>query len=373
MGGLDLYTARRRAASYVALAILIVVFSLLWHIKVRDKGLKSFKETRVLMNTFVGVEVFAGDSTKAYRAMWAAFDEMERVSKLLSNYDPESEVCRLNAYAGKGKMEVSRELYYVLKRSVEWGRITDGAFDVTLGPVLRLWGFSGVKPQIPSKDDLQSGLKLVGYRHLLVDPKCPQVSLTLRGMNLDLGGVAKGYVVDRAVEVLKAQGIANAIVDAGGDLRVLGHNPNGQRWRIGIRHPRRVNELIGVVEVDSGAVTTSGDYERFFFKGGVRYHHIIDPRTGMPARGCVSVTILAPSALDADALATAVFVLGPQKGTELINRLPGVEGVIFYEEGGELKSVVSNGLKGRIYFNQEQEHAKDTDYRGSRVSRVLFV
>lgn len=302
-----------------------------------------------MMGTLVKVRVFTEDSVKAYADMEAAFKEMERVSALLSNYNPTSEVSRLNACAGWGEMRVSQDLLKVLKSSVKFSQITDGAFDVTIRPVLDLWGFSEDEPTVPSREEIESRLKLVGYENISIGPN-GQVELTLEGMSIDLGGVAKGYGVDQAIEVLKSRGATRAIVDAGGDVRVLGPNPNGDRWHIGIRHPREKDGVIAVVEVDSGSVATSGDYERFFEKDGVRYHHLLNPKTGMPARESVSATVLANSAMDADILSTAAFVLGPDKGVELLNSLSGVEGVIFFEKDGGLVRAISDGLKGRVKF-----------------------
>jgi thiamine biosynthesis lipoprotein len=244
-------------------------------------------------------------------------------------------VSLINGRAGLEDVRVSGELLSLLVQAVEVSRETGGAFDVTVGPLVALWQFD-VGGKVPAPEDLELALGLVDYRGLDLDVKESTVGLAAGGMKIDLGGIGKGFAVDRAANLLLEEGVENAIIDAGGDLRLLGSRPGKDFWRIGIRHPRDPARLLVSLDLADRAVVTSGDYERFFMAGGKRYHHLLDPATGLPAEGCQSVTVVAGDTASADAYATAAFVLGPRRGLELLRRLPGVEGIIVDREGGVL-------------------------------------
>jgi thiamine biosynthesis lipoprotein len=338
--------------SSIGFVIFLVVFLLVsaWRYNhLRQSPSDSVERTRILMDTLVRIEVFGGDEHRAQEAMERAFGEMERLSGVFSHYRPDSEVSGINRHAGESPNAVSEDLYAVLQRTLHFAQVTKGAFDITIGAVSQLWDFAGEEPQIPSADEVRKNIELVRFQHLLVD-EGKTAFLTEKGMAIDLGGAAKGYSVDRAVAVLRQEGVFSGLVDAGGDIGLLGRKADDQPWRIGVQHPRDATELIAVLEVDSGSVATSGDYQRFFFQEGQRYHHILDPETGWPSRGCVSVTIVTREAMDADILATGVFALGPQKGLALIEHLNGVEGLIFFERDGRIEHVLSKGLQDRIEF-----------------------
>jgi thiamine biosynthesis lipoprotein len=231
---------------------------------------------------------------------------------------------------------VSMETLEVISRALYFSRLSAGAFDVTIGPVFRLWDFRQGK--IPDEKDLQANLKRVDYRKIQVDRSRSSVFLKGRGMDLDLGAIAKGYAVDRASSILRGEGIENFLVNAGGDLKVSGTKENGEPWTIGIQHPRLPAERIAKLRLREAALATSGDYEKFFLRGEERFHHILNPATGMPARECQSVTIMAPAAMDADALATTIFVLGPQKGFSLVEQLPNIHAILVDRRGSVLVS-----------------------------------
>lgn len=299
-----------------------------------DEGL--FRQSRIIMGTSVEITVSQTDSQKAKEAMDAAFREVERIDWLMSHYRQGSEVSQITRHAGEKEIVVSPETLEVVERALYFSRLSGGAFDITIGPVFRLWNFREGK--IPDKKSLQENLKKVDYRKIKVDRAKSSVYLETRGMELDLGAIAKGYAVDRAAAVLGKEGIQNFLVAAGGDLTVSGAKGNGVPWTIGIQHPRLPSELMAKLRPVQAAVATSGDYKKFFFRGGERYHHILTPSTGLPARECQSVTIMAPSAMDADALATSVFVLGPKKGFALLERLPDVQAIIVDRRGSVLLS-----------------------------------
>jgi len=288
------------------------------------------------MGTSVEISVSEIDPQRAEEAMAAAFREVERIDSLISHYRPGSEVSRITRQAGEKVTRVSPETLEVIERALYFSRLSEGAFDISIGPVFRLWNFREGK--IPGEESLQENLKRVDYRKIKVDRAKFSVFLESRGMELDLGAIGKGYAVDRASAVLRKGGVENFMVAAGGDIAVSGAKENGSPWTIGIQHPRLPSELIARLHPARAAASTSGDYQKFFFRGGERYHHILTPSTGLPARECQSVTIMAPSGMDADALATAVFVLGPKKGFALLERLPDAHATIVDRRGSVLLS-----------------------------------
>ncbi|NWF56932.1 MAG: FAD:protein FMN transferase [Syntrophaceae bacterium] len=294
------------------------------------------RQSRILMGTSVEITVSQVDPKRAEASMEAAFQEVERLNRLMSHYRPDSEVSQITQNAGKKKVRVSPETLEVIERALYFSRLSEGAFDITIGPVFRLWNFREGK--VPGEPVLKENLARVDYRKIKIDRASSAVGLEDPRMELDLGAIAKGYAVDRACEVLKGRGIGNFLVNAGGDLKVGGEKGKGFPWTIGIQHPRLPSQFISKLRPKDSAVATSGDYEKFFLKDGERYHHILVPSTGMPSRESQSVTILAPSAMDADALATAVFVLGPKKGFALIEKMTGVHAIIVDRRGSVLLS-----------------------------------
>jgi thiamine biosynthesis lipoprotein len=295
-----------------------------------------FRQSRILMGTSVEITVSQVAQKKAEEAMEAAFQVVERINFLMSHYRPDSEVSRISRHAGEKEIRVSPETLEVIERALFFSRISGGAFDITIGPVFRLWNFREGK--IPDPEKLRAQLKRADYRRIRVDHSRSTVFLENPGMDLDLGAIAKGYAADRACEVLRKRGVENFLVNAGGDLRVGGTKEKAVPWIIGIQHPRLPSDFIARIQPKNAGVATSGDYEKFFLQEGERYHHILVPSTGMPARQCQSVTILAPTAMDADALATTVFVLGPEKGFSLVEKMPGVHSIIVNRTGSVLLS-----------------------------------
>lgn len=283
------------------------------------------------MGTVVEITVAYRSEEQARTAIKEALAEFQRIDDLMSSYKPGSVISRVNQ-AGSVKVPVGVEVFELLQEAVAISAASNGAFDPTIWPVYQLWGFDqGGK--MPNPDAIINKLPLVGYQNLEFDDSTHSVGFNRNGMGLDLGAIAKGWAVDRAMEKLVSRGIRSAIIDAGGDLRIIGARPGKDFWRIGVQHPREPGALIFTFELKDSAIVTSGDYERFFMESGVRYHHILDPATGQPARGCQSVTVLAPTATEADACATAAFVLGPAKGIAFLRSRPGVRGVIVDADG----------------------------------------
>jgi len=291
-----------------------------------------YKETRLLMDTIVNISIGGAGGESARSAAALAFEEIARVEALLSSYRPESEISRLNAAGTSGPVQVSEEAFALLMRGEEIRAASGGAFDVTVGPMVELWAFDE-GGRVPADEEIDTALASVGGSLLEFDGAARTVRFLAPGMKIDLGAIGKGYAVDRAAEVLKAAGINSAIIDAGGDIRLLGSRPGKDFWRIRVKHPRKVSRPLVDLDLAETAIVTSGDYERFFMVGETRYHHILDPRTGMPARLCQSVTVVAPDTAGADAYATAAFVLGPEEGLRYLRSLPGVEGIIVDAKG----------------------------------------
>ncbi|RMH01864.1 MAG: FAD:protein FMN transferase [Planctomycetota bacterium] len=284
-----------------------------------------------VMGTSLEIEVWGPDPARLEQAVQAAVAEIRRVEDLMTDWRP-SPLLDLNAAAGSGPVPVRAELFEVIELACEVADLTGGAFDPTFAAAGRLWDFQAEPPRLPDRKALQDALGRVDWRRVHLDRQASTVALE-PGTVLGLDGIAKGYGVDRAMAVLMAHGIRHALVNAGGDLKALGRKGGTELWEIAVRHPRDRERVIAVLPVANTCVVTSGDYERFFELDGRRYHHILDPRTGLPATGCMSATVVAPDAALADSLATALCVLGPKEGLALVARLPRVEALVVGMDG----------------------------------------
>lgn len=299
-------------------------------------------ESRVLMGTDVTITAWdpALKEEQLRGAVSAAFDRMAAMEALLSRHRKESELSGLNAQAGRGKVRVTTELWTALHHARKAFDTSGGAFDPTVGPLVRLWVDAAKADRVPERAEIDAALALVGFSKVELDEADATVTLP-QGMSLDLGGIAKGYIVDEAAAVLKKAGVGNAIVEAGGDLFAFGSRVGKEPWKIGIQDPSAGEEvsaakLAGVLRVSGRGVTTSGHYRRFSVIQGKRYSHILDPRTGFPVEQSVlSATVMAGSAAEADGLSTAVAVLGPAGGLELLERVEGAEGLLLVKGEGE--------------------------------------
>ncbi len=332
---------RYRAVVLAVAAVLLVIVA--WTGQERVIVRRAERDV-VLMDTFVRIVIHGGLSQAALEeTIEATVKEMARLEAILSAHAAGSDVYNLNHAATEPRL-VSEETLAVLGRARQVYEQSHGAFDVTVGALMRAWGFGTEQRSVPSPDALAEALSGVGFAHVEVDASQRSVRLGHPKTQLDLGGVAKGYIVDKAIEFLAARGIEYAFVEAGGDVRILGGYPGQFVWekpravRVGVQHPTQRDALLAVVSSFGGAVLTSGDYERYFMQDGVRYTHIVDPRTGQTVRGLSSVTIVADEAALADAIATAVMVLGVEQGIALIESFPGVEGLLVAEDGSVVMS-----------------------------------
>jgi thiamine biosynthesis lipoprotein len=301
----------------------------------------------MLMGTVVFVTAVATDESTAQQAAKAGFDEIRRLEGLLSTWIPSSELSKVNAAAGREPVPVSQETFEVLERSLDMAKLTNGAFNIAVGPAVRAWNASG-EGQVPPQEDLETLRPQVDLSHIHLDKGKRTVWLRRSGMQIDVGGIGKGFAADLAARVMQASGAIAGVVALSGDIKTFGRMPDDQRFVFGIQHPRKEEgEILGRMELENEAVSTAGDYQRYFMKDGIRYHHILNPATLQPARECQSVTVFAKEGVVADGLDTGIFVMGPDKGMALIESLSDVEGVIVDQEG---KVFVSSGLKSRLRF-----------------------
>ena len=287
-------------------------------------------DTQSIMGTRVHAEIWEEDAALARRVLAQIMAEMRRIDAAFSTFRETSELSRLNREAGFGWMPVSDELFELLQKSREVSDLTKGAFDITYASVGRYYDYRA--GERPDDETIRGALAAIDYRYVELDERTRTVRFTHPAVYVDLGGIAKGHAVDRCAAILAREGIEQGTISAGGDSRIVGDR-RGKPWTVGIRDPRREDTMLVVLPLVDTAVSTSGDYERFFEQDGVRYHHILDPATGDSARATRSVTILGDDATFTDALSTSVFVLGPSEGLKLIDSLPGVDAIIIDAEG----------------------------------------
>ncbi|HXZ61054.1 MAG TPA: FAD:protein FMN transferase [Steroidobacteraceae bacterium] len=298
--------------------------------------------TEAIMGTRVYVQLWADDPEKGNAAIAAVMEEMRRIDALMSHYKPDSQVSVINQRAAFEPVQVDPELFELIKLSTHFSEITAGAFDITYASVGYLYNYP--LHVHPSEEQIRAALPAVNWRNLELDAAHHTIRFGHAGMRIDLGGIAKGYAVDRGVAILKARGFQHALVTAGGDSRLLGDH-RGRPWLVSIAHPdepHNADKVVTRIPLSDAAVSTSGDYERYFDEGGVRYHHIIDPHTGHSANKVRSATIIGPTATQTDGLSKTAFVLGPDKALEIINRMPDFDAVFVTPTG---RLLYSNGLR----------------------------
>jgi thiamine biosynthesis lipoprotein len=295
------------------------------------------------MGTLVDIKARGSDAAATQAAINAAFDEIARLENLMSHWRDDSQVARINAEAGKAPVAVAPEVFEVIERALGASRMTGGAFDITVASVGALWRIDGEDPRVPAKEAVRRALTNVGWRHVRLDEKARTVFLDAAGVRIGLGGIAKGYAVDRAMNVLRSHGVRSAIITAGGDSALLGSDGD-HPWRIGIRHPRVPGRTIASFDADDTTVHTSGDYERFIVVKGKRYCHILDPETGRPASRARSVSVVTKDGTLGDALSTGIFVMGPGQGLRLAESLAGVDALIVDSRG---KVTMTSGMHKR--------------------------
>jgi thiamine biosynthesis lipoprotein len=305
-----------------------------------------FKETRPSMYTVVSITVVSASEDQARKTINASFDELDRLATLLNFYSDASEISMINRHAGDKPVKVSRDTLDILEKAVYVSEMTEGAFDVTVGPLVKLWDIQ--HKVIPDRKSIEEKLQIVGYKNIVIDKAASTVFIKRKGGQIDLGGIIKGYAVDKVVGVLHKNGIKSGVVTVGGEIRALGRKPDGTSWLLGVQNPRQKgpdDQVIATLELSDKALSTSGDYIRYFEKDGVRYHHLLDPKTGYPSHQCGSATIVADDNTTTDGF-SKLFILGPEKGLAVAKKL-GFD-VLFIDCKGQI--VMSDGLKNKIRF-----------------------
>jgi thiamine biosynthesis lipoprotein len=294
------------------------------------------------MGSSLEIQAVGPDAAVLDAAISDARAEVERLDRMMTDWRETGALMEVNRAAGVRPVRVPPELFFLVRRSLQASELTDGAFDITWAGAGKLWKWWEKDPQVPSDEAVRAAVAHVGWRKVVLDERESTVFLPEVGMRIGLGAIAPGYAGDLALRKMRARGVENALVNLSGDVAAAGTN-RGRPWTVAVKHPRRPGEALMSIPLIDRALSTSGDYERFFVKDGKRYGHIIDPRTGYPADACQSVTVLGPTLAFADALATGVFVLGPKRGMELVERLEGVDAIIVAADG---TVTLSRGLKG---------------------------
>lgn len=316
----------------VQITLLVVLFSMLCSAQ------QPYKRTLKLMGSRFDITVVANDEAQGNASIAVAIAEITRIEKLISSWDPNSQTSSINRNAGIKPVRVDTELFNLIERAIKISKLTDGAFDISYASMDRIWKFDGSMDVMPSEVEIMTSVAKVGFNNIVLDKRESTVFLKLEGMKIGFGGIGKGYAADKAKALLIAQGVPSGIINASGDMNTWGKQPDGSEWKVAITNPMNKNKVFALLPITDGAVVTSGNYEKFVNFNGKRYTHIIDPRSGYPSSGIISVTVFAPTAELADALATSVFVMGKETGLDRINQLPKIECIIIDDSGVITKS-----------------------------------
>lgn len=301
-------------------------------------GQITIQRTLKLMGSRFDITVVAKDSVEADIYIEDAVAEIRRIEKLISSWDMKSQTSSINKFAGVRPVSVDLELFNLIDRSIEISALTDGAFDISYASMDKLWRYDGSMTSLPSQGEIKKSVEKVGYKNIILDKSNNTVFLKLKGMKIGFGAIGKGYAADMAKSLLIARGVKAGIINASGDMSTWGNQPNGSEWKVAITNPLNRDKVFAMLPITNSAIVTSGNYEKYVTFGNKRYSHIIDPRTGYPSSGIISVTVLAPKAELADALASSVFVMGIEAGIDRINQLPNIECIIIDESGVVTKS-----------------------------------
>ena len=285
------------------------------------------------MGSRFDITLVAKDSVRANKYIDLAINEISRIERLISSWDIQSQTSKINKNAGIKPIKVDRELFELIDRAIGISKLTDGAFDISYASMDAIWKFDGSMKEMPNKDQIKASVAKVGFQHIVLNKENGSVFLGLKGIKIGFGGIGKGYAADSAKTLLIKNGVSAGIINASGDMNTWGKQPDGQPWKVAITNPMNKNKAFALLPINEGAVVTSGNYEKFVTLEGKRYSHIIDPRTGYPSTGIISVTVFAPSAELADALATSVFVMGKEVGLNRINQMAKVECIIIADNG----------------------------------------
>lgn len=327
--------------------ILINILTLLTAFSIHAQMV--YQEKHSLLGSPYEITVVVKDSTEGKIFADMSVKELKRIEQLISEWIPTSDISLVNQQAGKQPVKVHAEVFELLQRSVKFSKLTDGAFDVTWAGMDRIWKFDGSMKEMPSEERIRNSVQNVDYQNLILNEKDTTVFLQKQGMKIGTGGIGQGYIADRIKQLLLVSGNASGLVNISGDITSWGKQPDGKPWTVAIINPVNKEKVFAFFPLEETAIETSGNYEKFVVFNGIRYAHIIDPRTGYPAQGVVSVSVFANHTEIADALATGVFVLGVDVGLNLINQLEGIECIIIDDQG---KIHMSKGIEvNQFHYN----------------------
>ena len=305
-----------------------------------------FKKKQSLLGSPFDITVVANDSIQGNKFIDLAIFEVKRIENLISDWIPTTQISQVNQNAGKVPIKVDLEVYELVERATKISKLTSGAFDISYASMDRIWKFDGSMKEMPSPEAIKNSVERVGYQKIILNPKDTTIFLKKEGMKLGLGGIGQGYIADKIKDLLQKKGCIAGLVNVSGDINTWGKQPNGQNWTVGIINPMNKNKVFATFPLDDSAVETSGSYEKYVTFNGKRYSHIIDPRTGYPASGIISVSVFSKQTELADALATGIFVLGVEVGLDLINQLNGI-GCIIVDDKGKIHT--SNNIDIKKY------------------------
>ena len=317
---------------------------------------KIIDQTRLFMSTVAQIKVSLSprdDENKVKDAINKAFEEIKRIEDVYSVYNPASEISKINGLRKNEKLRISDGVFNLIHKSIDYSERTYGAFDITVKPLVDLWHRAKIRNEVPDPDDVRRALEHVGYKNITLDETARTISFKKEEMSIDMGGVAKGYATDMAIKILEDAGIDNALVALGGDMYCLGKKSDAELWKVGIRHPRNKDKLFLEISLKDKAISTSGDYERYFILGGKRYSHIIDPRIGYPIGDDVeSASVISPDSTTSDILATAICILG-EKGLSMIKPFGGIDAILVFKNKERFTVKMSEGIRKSYVISKE--------------------
>ncbi|MCW1148755.1 FAD:protein FMN transferase [Flavobacterium lacisediminis] len=297
-------------------------------------GQQIFKKKQSLLGSPFEITVVAKDSIQGNLFSDLAIAEVKRIENLISDWIPSSQISKVNQNAGVSPIKVDKEVYDLVDRATKISKLTSGAFDISYASMDKIWKFDGSMTAMPTEEAIKKSVEKVGYQNIILNPKDTTIYLKNKGMKLGLGGIGQGYIADKIKVLLQEKGCDSGLVNVSGDINTWGKQPNGNPWTVGIVNPMNKNKVFATFPLDDSAVETSGSYEKYVTFNGKRYSHIIDPRTGYPATGIISVSVFAKQTELADALATGIFVMGVEVGLDLVNQLKGIGCIIVDDKGG---------------------------------------
>ena len=297
-------------------------------------GQQIFKKKQSLLGSPFEITVVAKDSVQGNLFSDLAIAEVKRIENLISDWIPTSQISKVNQNAGVVPVKVDKEVYDLVDRATKISKLTSGAFDISYASMDRIWKFDGSMKEMPTEEAIRKSVEKVGYQNIILNSKDTTIFLKNKGMKLGLGGIGQGYIADKIKVLLQEKGCNSGLVNVSGDINTWGKQPNGNVWTVGIVNPMNKNKVFATFPLDDSAVETSGSYEKYVTFNGKRYSHIIDPRTGYPATGIISVSVFAKQTELADALATGIFVMGVEVGLDLVNQLKGIGCIIVDDKGG---------------------------------------